>query len=167
MSNKTLTQDEAVDKLKTMAEGIDFAMLATNLDSRPLHMVPMSTKTVGADGSIWFLSGRDSEHNRHIQNSSQVHLIYSDASAMRFLNVFGTASIHDDEVTLQKLYQDSDDAWFDGIHDSNLTAIQVNPTDAFYWDPRDGKLVTLLKLGVAALTGNQPDVIDQGKLELD
>jgi predicted nucleic acid-binding protein len=42
----------------------------------------------------------------------------------------------------------------------------VKPTEAFYWDPKDNKLVTLVKMGVAAVTGDRPDLIDQGELKI-
>ena len=165
MSEKHLTDAEAIEKLKSMAEDIDFAMMATALIKKPIHMVPMSTKQVDAEGVIWFLSGKDSDHNQHIHEDPSLHLIYSDNGDMQFLNVYGTATITTDKTKLKELYGTTDDNWFDGLDDPNLTAIGVKPETAFYWDPKNGKLVTLFKMGVGAITGNKPELMDQGTLK--
>jgi general stress protein 26 len=44
MSQKNLYNQEAKDKIKELAESIDFAMMCTNLQNIPFHSIPMSTK---------------------------------------------------------------------------------------------------------------------------
>ncbi len=166
MSKDNLYNDEAKKKIKEMAEDIDFTMMATNLKKTPLHMIPMSTKKVDEHGNIWFLSNKNSTHNENILEDSNLHLIYVDKGDMKFLNVYGSATITTDRNMIDELYGKSDDAWFDGKDDSNITAISVKPTEAFYWDPKNNKLVTLVKMGVGAITGNQPDLMDQGSINL-
>lgn len=166
MSTKNLYSEEAKQKIKELALGIDFAIMVTKLSSKPLHMVPMSTKKVDDMGDIWFLSGKDSNHNMNLKNDNDMHLLYADKSAMKFLNVYGKGFISTDIEILKELYQSSDDAWFEGVNDPNLTAIRVQPLHAFYWDPKDNKLITLLKMGVGAVTGNEPDVMNEGELRV-
>lgn len=165
--SKNLTNTDAIEKLKKLAEGIDFAMLATALSEVPIHMVPMSTKKVDEQGRIWFLSGRDSNHNKNILQNADVHLIYANPGSMQFLNVYGTAEISTDKQILKELYGKADDAWFSGVDDPNLTAISITPKSAYHWDPKSNKLVTLFKMGFAAVTGQTPqDLMDQGELKL-
>lgn len=166
MSTKNLYSQEAKEKIKELAESIDFAIMVTKLGGKPLHMVPMSTKKVDDNGAIWFLSGKNSHHNINLEIDSDLHLAYSDKSAMKFLNVFGKASISTDKAIIRELYQSTDDAWFEGVDDPNLTAIQVQPREAFYWDPKNNKLISLLKMGVGAVTGNEPDLMNEGELKL-
>ncbi len=156
----------AIEKLRQLAQGIDFAMLATALSDLPIHMVPMSTKKVDELGRIWFLSGADSLHNQNIKKQADVHLIYSNAGSMQFLNVYGSAMVSTDKKVLSDLYSQADDAWFKGLGDPNLTAISVTPKNVYYWDPKSNKLVTLFKLGMAAVTGQQPDLMEQGELKV-
>lgn len=165
MSTENLYNDEAKKKIKEMAEDIDFTMMATNLKKTPLHMVPMSTKKVDEQGNIWFLSNKNSTHNKNIMEDAHLHLIYSDISDMQFLNVFGTATITTDRQVVDELYGKADDTWFEGKDDPNITAISVKPTEAFYWDPKNNKLVTLVKMGLGAITGDEPDTMDFGKLK--
>lgn len=166
MSKENLYNDAAIKKIKEMAEPIDFAMMATNLKQMPIHMIPMSTKKVDDLGQIWFLSNKNSTHTQNIIRDAHLHLVYADKSDMQFLNVYGMATIYTDKEIIDELYGKSDDAWFEGKDDSNITAICVKPSEAFYWDPKNGKLISLLKMGVAAITGDQPDSMDTGKLNL-
>lgn len=165
MSTEDLYKDEAKKKIKELAENIDFAMMATNLDKTPIHMVPMSTKKVDDRGNIWFLSNRNSTHNRNLEKDAHLHLIYSNKSDMQFLNVYGEATISTDQFTIDELYGKTDDTWFEGKDDPSITAICVRPTEAYYWDPKHNKLVTLVKIGVGAITGNEPDTMDFGKIK--
>ncbi len=166
MENTTLFNQEAKEKIKTLAESIDFAMMATSLDSKPFHATPMSTKKVDSNGHIWFLSGKDSTHNADIKNDSKVMLIYSKPSDMSFLKIYGDAVLIDDKAVFDELYGKTDDMWFDGKDDPNLSAIQFKPLEAYYWEPKSNKFVTILKMGVSAITGNQPDISDSGKIIL-
>lgn len=166
MSTENLYNKEAKAKIKEMAEDIDFAMMATHLSNHPIHTIPMSTKKVDDEGAIWFLSGKDSTHNSNIEINHHVQLLYSDPGSMQFLTVYGRASITTNDEVLKGLYGQSDDMWFDGLEDPNLTAICVEPSEAYYWDSKDNKLITLLKLGVGAVTGEQPDISESGKIVL-
>ena len=167
MSSHDLINDEAKKKLTEMAESIDFTLMATGLGQPPFHTIPMSTKSVDNEGCIWFLSGRDSTHNSNIEADGRVHLNYADSSAIEFMTVFGKAEIVTDKTKLKELYGSSDDAWFDGVDDPNLSAIKVTPCDAHYWDPKNGKLITMFHIGVGAITGEKPDLMDQGKLSIE
>ena len=166
MSTENLYSAEAKEKIKKMAKDIDFAMMATNLTQTPLSVIPMSTKKVDEDGNIWFLSGKDSDHNRDIKNNKEVQLIYSDKGEMQFLSVYGTASIVKEKMILKELYGKTDDAWFDGVDDPNLSALKIEPKDAYYWDSKSNKIVSLFKMGVGAVTGEKQDVGRKGELNV-
>ncbi|TWT73287.1 pyridoxamine 5'-phosphate oxidase family protein [Allorhodopirellula solitaria] len=166
MSNTDLSNQDAVAKLKELAESIDFAMLCTDMAAKPFHAIPMSTKKVDADGRIWFLSGRDSTHNDNIRRDNQVEVLYSDPSSMRFLNVYGKAEIRRDREILKELYGSADDSWFDGLDDPNLSAIEIAPLQAHYWDVKGNRLVALLKMGWGGVTGSEPDLAQHGDLKM-
>ncbi len=91
MSTKNLYSTEAKEKIKQLAEKIDYTMLVTDLKSQPFHTVPMSTKEVDKDGNIWFLSNKTSTHNGNIEREKRAHLIYGDKGNFEFLSVYGRA----------------------------------------------------------------------------
>ncbi len=166
MSTKNLYRTEAKEKIKKLAESIDFAMLATDLKSQPFHTVPMSTKEVDEAGNIWFLSNKNSTHNQNIERENKSQLIYADKGNFEFLSVYGRASISTDRNRIKELYGSGDDAWFDGVDDPNITAIKIEPDDAHYWDTKNGKVISLLKMVGGAITGNEPDLGEEGNLKI-
>lgn len=151
-------------KMKTMVESIDFTMMETNLGSKPSHIIPMSTKKVDSFGQIWFLSNKNSEHNGNLHLDNSIQLIYADKANMEFITIFGQAEITCDKKILKELYGKMDDTWFKGVDDPNLSAIKVIPSKAHYWDTKDNKLITLLKMGWGGLTGKNPDIGKEGEL---
>lgn len=166
MSIENLTSKEALDKMTSMVNDIKFTMLLTDLKSQPISAVPMTTKKVDEQGDIWFLSGMNSDHNSNILNSPEVQLLYSDPSDMEFISIYGRATVITEKNILKDLYDKKDDAWFTGTDDPNLTAIKVVPEEAYYWDTKDNKYISLFKMGVSAVTGEKQDTGEKGKLNL-
>ena len=166
MKTSNLYNQESKDKIKNIVEDIDFAMLATKLGSIPFFAIPMSTKKVDNEGNIWFLSGRDSEHNQHIHNDKRIQLIYSKPSDHTYMILYGGASIVTDHTVLKELYSASDDNWFDGVDDPNLSAIKFSPIEAHCWEPKHNKLVTMFKMGVGMITGEQPEIGKETHLKI-
>jgi len=166
MSTENLYNTEAKKKLTDIVEDIKVTMFATNLGGQPLSVIPMYTKKVDDVGNIWFLSGKDSDHNRDINKDKKVQLMYSDPSDMKFISIYGSAEIVTDKSVLEELYSKMDNAWFDGENDPNLSAIKVIPNEAAYWKNDSNKLVTLFKLGVAAITGDDKEIGTSGKIKM-
>lgn len=166
MSTENLNKEESWKRLRSMVDDIKVAMMVTGLEKRPINAIPMRTKKVDEQGNIWFISSSTSEHNKNLQINEEIHLLYSDPDDNEFLTVYGKAEITKDKSILKDLYSATTDNWFDGADDPNLTAIKVNPEEAYYWDSKTNKYVTLFKMGVGALTGNKQDVGEKGKLNL-
>lgn len=166
MSTKNLSNEEARQKIKELAESIDLTMMATNLKREPFHVIPMSTKEVDKAGNIWFLSNKNSEHNQNIEKENKTQLIYADKGNFEFMSIYGRASISTDRNRIKELYGSGDDAWFDGVDDPNITAIKIQPEEAHYWDTKHGKVLSLLKMAKGAITGDEPDLGEQGDLKV-
>ena len=166
MSIKNLYSEEAREKIKEMAESIDMCIMSTDLKNLPFHSVVMSTKKVDEEGKIWFLSGKDSNHVKNIEKDPQIHMAYSDPGSIKFLNIFGKAHTHDDRNVIRELYGKTDDAWFSGPDDPNIVAIHILPQDVNYWDPKSNKLVSLFQMAVGAITGEQQETMNEGKLKI-
>ncbi|WP_432412712.1 pyridoxamine 5'-phosphate oxidase family protein [Rasiella sp. SM2506] len=166
MSQKNLYSQEAIEKIKDIATDVDFCMLATNLSVQPISAVPMSTKKVDDQGRIWFLSNKNSDHNADIIKDDNTQLLYSGGSDMKFLSVYGYAEIVHDRAIIKELYSSTDNAWFDGEEDPNITAIKFIPKEAAYWSNDDNKVVSLFKLAKAAVTGEKIDMGTSGKIKV-
>lgn len=167
MKTDNLFDKKAIEKLKSMAEGIKVAMLLSKLTSLPINVNPMNTKKVEEDGVIWFLSPLNSEHNVNIQADKRVQLLYSDTDRKQYLSVYGEAFVESHHNILKELYTKEDNKWFDGFDDANLTAIKVVPKEAYYWDKSGNKFISMLEGTVEAVTGEEKDHFKKGKIEVD
>ncbi len=112
------------------------------------------------------MSMATSDHNKDLEINDDIHLLYSAPDDNEFLTLYGKAEITKDRSILEDLYSATSDNWFDGVDDPNLTAIKVKPTEAYYWDSKTNKYVTLFKMGIGALTGEKKDIGEKGKLNL-
>ncbi|WP_194852232.1 pyridoxamine 5'-phosphate oxidase family protein [Nonlabens antarcticus] len=165
MSTNNLNNADAQKKYKELASSINFAMMLTHLDQTPLHAIPMSTKKVDDNGTTYFLSNQNSEHNANIENDSRCQLLYSEKHSMEFLSAYGKAVISKDRKIIDELYGSADDNWFEGKDDPNITVITFHPEEGQYWDSKSNALVSLFKMGYGAITGEKTDVGQTGSLD--
>jgi general stress protein 26 len=158
---------EAIEKLKELAEGIDFCMFCTGLDQRPIEVSPMSVQEVDEKGNIWFLASKESDKYKNISADSKVQLMFSDGGSFKFLSVFGKANISTDQVRIDKYWNKMMEAWFDkGRQDPNIILIEVSPEESYYWDTKNSKMVSMAKMLVAAVTGKSMDTGVEGNIEI-
>lgn len=151
---KNLTHQEAIDKFKELVEHESVCLFTTRLTQVPLTTRPMSVQKVCDQGNFWFLSPGDSDKNQEIAEDSRVQLFISNTSNYEFLSVYGTATITRDRKKIDEFWKDIDKAWFPGGKDDpNITVIKVTPQEGFYWDTKDGKLVSWIKILSSAVTG--------------
>ncbi|OYQ37002.1 general stress protein [Flavobacterium cyanobacteriorum] len=153
-----LTSQEAVAKLKELAEDIKTCMFCTELSSRPVPTRPMSLQEVDGQGNLWFISSARSNKNFEIKQDNDVQLMFAKNQDAQFLSIYGQATIYRDRQHIDEVWSPIAKAWFDeGKDDPNVTVIKVTPTDAYYWDTKYGKMISFLKWAKGAITGNLKD----------
>nr|WP_322623559.1 pyridoxamine 5'-phosphate oxidase family protein [uncultured Flavobacterium sp.] len=157
-NHKDLFSTEAVAKIKEMAEDIKTCMFCTDLSSRPVPVRPMSVLEVDDHGNLWFLSSRNSNKNLEIKQDEDVQLIFADNADFEYLSVYGKAVIYTDRNHIDEVWTSIAKTWFEeGKDDPNATVIKVATTDAYYWDTKSGKMITMLKYALGALVGSSVD----------
>src|SRR6476661_5240098 len=160
-----LNRSEGIKELKALAEEIRIAMFCTKTNNIPLETRPMATQQVDENGNIWFFSGAESDKNLEIKAQDKVQLIYANPSASKFLSVSGSASQSRDRKKIDELWNKMAEAWFKGGKDDpSLTVICVKPEEAYYWDTKHGKMISLLKIAASAVTGMSKDDGVEGKI---
>lgn len=150
---KNLTHQEAIDKFKELVKHEPTCLFTTQLTRVPLMTRPMSVQKVCDQGNFWFLSSADSEKNAEIAIDDRVQLFFINTSDFEFLSVYGTASVTRDREKIDELWTGIANAWFDGKDDPRVTVIKVTPQEGFYWDTKDGKLVSMIKILASAVSG--------------
>lgn len=164
---KNLTHQEAIDKFKELVKHESTCLFTTRLTQVPLTTRPMSVQKVCDQGNFWFLSASDSDKNQEIAHDPRVQLFISNTSNYEFLSVYGQASISRDRQKIEELWSDIARAWFpEGKDDPRVTVIKVTPEEGFYWDTKDGKLVSMIKILASAVSGKTMEEGVEGTISL-
>lgn len=151
---KNLTNREAIDKFQEIVSHESICLFTTRLTEVPLTTRPMAVQKVCDQGNFWFMSRDDSEKNTEIAQDPRVQLFISNRSNYEFLSVYGHATVTRDREKIDELWSEIAKAWFpEGKDDPHLTVIKVTPEEGFYWDTKDGKLVSMIKIAASAVTG--------------
>ncbi len=96
-----------------------------------------------------------------------MQLFYINNSGYEYLSVYGTAEISTDKQKIDEYWSTMVKAWFpEGKDDPNLTLIKVKPEDAYYWDTKNNKLVSLIKIMTSVVTGKTSDDGVEGELKV-
>lgn len=162
-----LNNKEAVEKLTALVKSINVAIFCTELTKAPLQSRPMSVQDVDDEGNLWFISSATSNKNFEILKDDQVQLFFANKSTSEYLSIYGNATIYTDQQKIDELWSPVAKAWFEeGKKDPKVTVIKVTPSDAYYWDTKDGKIISLIKMAGSAIFGNTADIGVEGKLKL-
>lgn len=164
---ENLNGSQAVEKLQQLIQSESICHFVTNLAKAPLSSRPMSTLKVDDNGNIWFFSPKSSSKNADIMLNDAVQLFYSNPGSSEFLSVYGKAFVITDRQKAAELWTPIAKAWFkDGVDDPQLTLIKVAPLEAYYWDTKNNKVVAMLKILAAVVTGVVADDGVEGTLKV-
>lgn len=152
-------QLEEIDFIKKARElsakigDIKIAMLSTIDAAGSIHSRPMYTFKIADDGIIWMFASKESKKVADISSHSSVVLNYSDPNSDLYITVNGTATISNDPVKTEELWDDRYKVWFpEGKTDPNLCLLQILPSEAEYWDTPDllvSQIISLVKNTIA------------------
>ncbi len=166
--NKDLQGQEGIKKLTELVKDINICMFCTLGHGDYFDTRPMATMQVDDLGRMWFLSDKTSDKHQEIKKDRKVQLIYAKPGSSEFLSVKGTAFETRDRKTLDEMWSKLAEAWFKGGKDDpNLVAICVTPNEAYYWDTKHGKMVSLLKIAVSAVSRKVMDGGVEGQITLE
>lgn len=152
-----LYNQEAVEKLKELAEKAGTCFFNTRVGRFPHTTRPMALQEVDENGTLWFISSKTSHKNREIEADNRVVLNFQNNGSYEFLAVSGEASIRTDKSLIEKYWTPFAKAWFDGKDDPDISIISVQPLECDYWDTKDGKIVSFIKMSFNMLTGAKGD----------
>lgn len=135
-----------------------FCMLSHRHADGTLHSHPLTTqnKTLAADACLYFFVSRTTEVGQRLRQDGNVNLAYANPGKDTWVSVTGTASVLEDMEKKKELFGPMAKAWFDGPEDPNLELVEVRIDEAEYWNVKENKLLQLLKMGTAAVTGKRP-----------
>ncbi|MEJ7737255.1 MAG: pyridoxamine 5'-phosphate oxidase family protein [Chitinophagaceae bacterium] len=163
---KDLQNTEAIEKMKEIAENT-VGHFCTFVEGASIVSRPMHTQEVDGNGNFWFFSSKDSNKNQQIQQNSKVQLLYAIDGKSEYLSIEGTATISTDQAKIDELWSGFVKTWFtEGKHDPKLSLIEVTPTAGYYWDTKNSKMVSLIKIAAGSIIGKTMDDGIEGSLNI-
>jgi general stress protein 26 len=162
---KNLYDEAAVEKLNDLVE--DKICMFCTYEGEEISSRPMGTQGVDEDGTIWFFSARNSLKNIQVERESKVYLMYADPGKHSYLTLKGNARVVNNREKIKELWNPIAKAWFEeGEDDPDITLIRVTPNEGHYWNTKNGKLVSMLQIAAAALTGSKMDGGVEGDIKI-
>jgi len=167
--SQNLAGSEALEKLKELSEKVSICFFSTttgtskDISSRTR---PMQALQVEDDGTAWFMTGNNSKKIEQISTDKHVELLFSDPAGSHYLALSGEAQITTDREKIKDLWKPLLKIWFDGPDDPNIALIKVTPTEGFYWDTKNNKIVQMAKMVAGMVTGKELDDSIEGNLSL-
>jgi general stress protein 26 len=162
-----LENKEAIEKMKELVKHNSVCMFTTLLAEGYQPTRPMATQAVDDAGHFWFFSSSESYKNEEIQHDSRVQLYYANSGDSEFMTVYGRAHVSRNEEKIRELWNPMVKAWFQGGQDdARLTVVEVVPEEAYYWDTKDGKMISMLKIAAAVIAGKTMDGSVEGNLKV-
>ncbi len=148
----TLEQDEAVEKIAGFMKGAHTCMFTTKA-GQELVSRPMTLQKTEFDGDVWFFASKESDKINEIKIDPEVNISFASGSA--WVSLSGKAHIINDSEKIEELWNPLLKDWFpEGSDDPHIVLIKVVAESTEYWDT-DNKLVNLLSMAKAAITGKK------------
>ncbi|QEG24948.1 pyridoxamine 5'-phosphate oxidase family protein [Mariniblastus fucicola] len=123
-------------KLTEILDNFENAMLITmgdgKLDNQP-NGRPMRVAEVDDDGTVWFVTGRESSKVDEIASNSTVCITLQSGS--QFVSMTGSAAEVDDRGKIDELWSEPWKVWFpEGKSDPSILLLKVTPKFGEFWD---------------------------------
>ncbi|GAB48777.1 pyridoxamine 5'-phosphate oxidase family protein [Mobilicoccus pelagius] len=163
MTTQQSSNDEGREKVAGIIEKTRVAMLTFHDGRGRLVSCPMGTQDVDFDGTVLFLTERDSDKVDAITANPQVNVAYSGDS--EWVSLSGHARIENDVEKIRELWGPLTDGFMEGGPENpDNVLIVVEGDTAEYWNSPGGKIGQIFDLVRTATTKKEPrgenDVVD-------
>jgi len=160
--------DAPHDTLWHLIKQTRFCMLTHRDADGQLHSQPLTlqNRTFGQGEPLYFFIGRDSHVFARVATDAQVNAAFVEPDDSRYVSVSGRATISEDKALKAELWSRAASAWFPGgLDDPNLALLSVQPDHAEYWNVKECKLLQVIKVAAAAVSGKPPDLGEHAEVD--
>ena len=128
---------------------------------------PMAINQIDGQGTVWFYSKKSTLKIAEIEQDREVSLAVVNERKNTYLMISGTSVLVEDKDQILQSWSPIMKAWFpDGVDDPDLIIIKVLPREANYWDSSSNKMVQLVGMVKAVITGEEYHPGSEGRLKL-
>jgi general stress protein 26 len=145
---------------------IEVGLLVTH-DGRgeELRARPVQTHLIAAECAIYFLTDAASAKIHEIDGNQNVCIAFADIKHGKYVSATGTACVLDDQAKIEQLWTASDRSFWSGQDDPSIRIVRIDPSIVEYWDSF-GAIVTAVKIAAARVSGSNPVLRENEKIEL-
>jgi general stress protein 26 len=162
-----------LDKLYTLIDDIEIAMMTTRRPDRHLESRAMANQKHAAGADLWFVSADGTAKLRDLEHDPHVNLAYCRESTREWISVSGLATPSRDRRKIRELYAADWKLWFpddgDPRHgtpdDPRFVLIGVDIQAAVFLDGNKPRPVVLYEIVKGWMTGDMPDIGKMHTLE--
>ena len=124
---------ETREKLESLIEKFDTAMLVTIDDQNRIHSRPMAIADTEDDGELWFVTSRAS--GKTFEIAEDLRCAVTMQGGKRFVSLTGIAELVDDREKIRDVWSETMRVWFSrGADDPDIVLIHFIAEEAEYWD---------------------------------
>ena len=165
----TQRREDDLQKLRELVKDIDFCMLTTVDEGGDLHSRPMSSNgDIDPNGDIWFFTNASSHKVSEIAKLAKVNVSFADPDNQRYVSVSGRAQLDRDRKKIDELWRPEFKIWFPkGKDDPEVALLRIKLEKAEYWDSPSSTIGYALSFVSSLVTGKQPDLGENKKLEIE
>ena len=155
-----------LDRVWEIMEDISVCMVTTHaggrMRSRPMHAIADRD-----ENTVYFITDTRGAKDDEIAAAPDVCLAFADIGDNTYLSITGTAEMVRDPDKAEELWSTEAQAWWPrGPRDPSVRVLRVDPEQAEYWDTRGNSITVALKLMAARMTGRQPDLGANRKVDV-
>jgi general stress protein 26 len=159
MMNPTSNNQEAIEKVRKLINGINIAMLTT-ISEEGLVSRPMKTQDVEFDGDLWFLTKKDTGKFHELLRNQHVNVTYAGKS---FVSIRGKAELVESAEKVKEFWNPAYEELLETTYDDpNLVLIKVKVETAEYWD--SGNKLKMVKFLFNRLLGKNTEGTDINRI---
>jgi general stress protein 26 len=161
-------QNQNVSKLVELVKEVRTCMLITiEKYTDLLAGRPMEITKIEDDGTLWFFTKATSQKIDELEQNKQISLAIVNEHKNIYLIIHGKADFSYDYDKMKELWTPLMKAWFPrGIDDPEIMLIKVTPSEASYWDSSASKMIVLLNMVKAIVTGKEYNEGKHGKIRI-
>lgn len=153
-------------KLWDLIKDVRFGMFTHRHADGMMHSQPLTTQNKNMDegNRLYFFISRSGELAAHIGQYDNVNVSYADKNDDTYVSASGKGRIIEDTARKEALWSPMAKAWFPGgVTDPQLALLEVVIHHAEFWDVKESKMVQLVKMVTAAVTGHPPEKLGDHK----
>ena len=167
MTETAASNSADLKKLGELIKDVKFAMLTSQSSDSSLNSRPLTTLQVEFDGTLWFLVNWDSEKVHEMQQNPRVNVGYAKPDEGEYVSVSGIARIERNPAKAQELWTAAAKPWFPGgATDPDLAVLSVHVQTAEYWEAAHSKVMRLVGLARAMISGDPGSLGENRKVEV-